>query len=238
LVLRAGKADSPESRQALAELCEAYWYPLYAFVRRQGHDPADSSDLTQGFFATLLEKNYLEDVRPEAGRFRSYLLTSLKHYLINDWDRRRALKRGGNQQIVSLDSATAESRYAFEPVDPGTPEDHFARQWALTALDRTIDRLERDYSSTGRRQQFHALRVFLTGSDTGSSYGDVAARLGIEPGAVRVAVHRLRKRFGTLLRHEISDTVANPADVDDEIRFLLASMDGWEPADQNGGHEL
>ena len=225
LVLKARDVTSEESRAALSELCEAYWYPLYAFVRREGHQPDDAMDLTQGYFATLLEKDYLKDVRPEAGRFRSFLLTSLKHFLYNDWDRRKALKRGGGIDQISLDACEAERRFALEPTSGETPENLYERQWAATVLDRTLASLEAEYTESDTAERFRALRGYLIGDSSGDPYSQIAEKLDMSIAAVKVAVHRLRKRFGQTLRVEIAEIVADPKDVDDEIRYLLTVVE-------------
>ena len=220
-MLEAAGETSEQSRAALSELCEVYWYPLYAFVRREGHPPDDALDLTQGYFAVLLEKRYLRDVQPEAGRFRSFLLTSLKHFMYNDWDRRKALKRGGHLDQISLDASEAEQRYALEPATLETPENLFERRWAATVLDRSMDRLEAECSESDMADRFNDLRGYLIGDAGGAPYSEVADKLGLSISAIKVAVHRLRKRFGQTLRAEIAEVVANPNDVDDDIRHLL-----------------
>jgi RNA polymerase sigma-70 factor (ECF subfamily) len=221
VVLAAGDSATPGSRDALARLCEIYWYPLYAFARRWGHTADEAQDLTQEFFTRLLEKHYLEDVRPERGRFRSFLLASLKHFLLNERDRDQAQKRGGGRAPIPLELDTAEGRYRLEPPDTATPETIFERRWALTLLDRVLERLRREHVESERERLFEALKGFLTGQSETPKYGDVGASLGMTEGAVKVAVHRLRRRFGELLRDEIADTVADPADVEDEIRYLF-----------------
>jgi len=217
---------SEESRAALSELCEIYWYPLYAFVRREGHQPDDAMDLTQGYFATLLEKDYLQDVQQEAGRFRSFLITSLKHFLYNDWDRRKALKRGGHLDQISLDASEAERRYALEPASSETPEVLYERRWATTVLDRTMETLEAECMESDMADRFNRLRGYLIGDSGGAPYSEVAEKLGMSISAVKVAVHRLRKRFGQALRAEIAELVEDPKDVDDEIRYLLSVVEG------------
>jgi len=229
LVLRAREGSSSQARGALEELCEAYWYPLYAFVRRQGYDAEQACDLTQTYFATLLEKGYLSDVRPEAGRFRSFLLASLKHFLYNEWDKQQALKRGGHLKHVSLDASDAERRYTFEPADTVTPEALYEQRWALTVLDRTLERLRLTYESSNRIPQFEAMRGCLA-DDRRSSYHEIAEALSMTEGAVKVAVHRMRKRFGQCLRDEIAETVETSADVDAEIKHLLSIVEGWDPS--------
>ncbi len=225
VVLAAGDENTPGAREALARLCDIYWYPLYAFVRRWGHTADDAQDLTQEFFTRLLEKHYLGDVRPERGRFRSFLLASLKHFLLNERDRVLAQKRGGGQRPVPLEGETAEGRYLREPCEPSTPETIFERRWALTLLDRVLARLQDEYAASGRERLFEALRGTLTGETDAPRYAQLAARLEMTEGAVKVAVHRLRRRFGALLREEIADTVAEPGEIDDEIRYLFKALD-------------
>lgn len=222
VVLAARTGTSPESRAALSSLCQAYWFPLYAYVRSQGYGAEPASDLTQGYFLRLLEKNYLKDVRPAAGRFRSFLLASLKHFLSNERDRERALKRGGGRAAVSVDVETAEKLYRDEPMEEMTAETIFERRWALTVLDRTESRLQAEFDSTGKQRQFELLRGYLTGEAVQLPYREIAAELGMREGAVKVAVHRLRRRFGELLRREIADTVADEEQVDAELRHLLS----------------
>lgn len=221
LVLAGAGQGSPEARDALAYLCEVYWYPLYSYVRRRGYDPDEAADLTQSFFVRLLDKNYLGDADPERGRFRSFLLTSLKHFLANEWDRVNAQKRVGDRLAISLDAEGAESLYRLEPTDDVTPEKLFEKRWAKTVLDRALARLEESYAGRGHGDQFHTLRPYLTGAEKNRSYGEVAEELEMTVGAVKVAVHRLRRRFGRQLRKEIAETVASEDRIDDEIRFLL-----------------
>lgn len=223
LVLSAQEGSPGDSAEALAELCESYWYPLYAFVRRQGYNPDDASDLTQAYFAKLLEKEYLKDVRRDAGRFRSFLLASLKHFLYNEWDRQHALKRGGHVRQISLDATAAEDRYAVEPADRLTPEDLYEQRWALTVLERTLTR-QAEETAADKRDQFAKLQPFLIGGENDLTYRQVGKSLAMTEGAVKVAVHRLRRRFGMLLREEIAQTVTDPQDVDDEIRHLLECL--------------
>ena len=223
LVLDARDGESRNSDQALAELCESYWFPLYAFVRRQGHDPEDAADLTQAYFAKLLEKDYLQDVRPEAGRFRSFLLASLKHFLYNEWDRRQAQKRGGHVQKISLDAQLAENRYSVEPAERLTPEDLYEQHWALTVLERTLSQMAEE-TPESKRSRFEKLRPFLIGEETDVTYRQIAEELGMSESGVKVAVHRLRRRFGAVLRREIGQTVADPQEVDDEIHHLLGCL--------------
>jgi RNA polymerase sigma-70 factor (ECF subfamily) len=227
-VLAAREPTGTESQKALASLCEAYWYPLYAYVRSQGHDPEESRDLTQAYFAYLLEKNILEDVDPAAGRFRSFLLATLKHYVANERRKQGALKRGGGTQTISLDGEDAESRYGMEPADKLTPEQVFENRWALTVLERAMRCLEAEWGDGDRRKQFEQLRPHLTGQEPRIPFREVAAALEMTEVAVRGAMHRLRQRFGQLIRDEIAETVAKPDEVDDEVRHLLAVVGPWE----------
>jgi RNA polymerase sigma-70 factor (ECF subfamily) len=223
VVLAAGDAASSESAQALATLCELYWYPLYAFVRRRGYDPEAAQDLTQAFFVRVIEKAYLRDATPTRGRFRSFLLGSLKHFLANEWDHARALKRGGGAPMLSLDVelGEGETRYRLEPADDETPERLFERQWALTLLTRVVARLRDEWQQAGKGDRFDALRPALTGEPDAQTYAQVGERLGMSEGAVKVAVHRLRRRVRTLLQEEIARTVEDPGEVEDEISHLF-----------------
>lgn len=223
IVLDAGRDSSPTSLKALAQLCDTYWYPLYAFVRRQGHAAADAQDLTQGFFLRLLDKRDFASVDREKGRFRSFLLASLKHFLINEWNKERAAKRGGGQPKLSLEFAESESRYSLEPRHDQTPEMLFDREWALTMLDQVRSRLaaEHDDDQLG---QFEQLQVYLTGDANALSYREAGARLGMTEGAVKVAVHRLRRRFRELLREQIAHTVGSETEIDDEINALFEAL--------------
>jgi RNA polymerase sigma-70 factor (ECF subfamily) len=223
LVLAAGDQDSPEGHEALAALCSGYWYPIYAFVRRQGFAADQAQDLTQEFFARLLEKHYLAHVNPEKGKFRSFLLASCKHFLANERDRERALKRGGGQTIPPLDFVRAESRYSLEPADALTPERLFERRWALTLLDQALERLRVEFSASGRDQLFDTLKAFLTGEKAGP-YEQLAGQLDMTTGAIKVAVHRLRNRYRELLREEIARTLGDAGDIDDEIRNLFSAL--------------
>jgi RNA polymerase sigma-70 factor (ECF subfamily) len=226
-VLAARDAPSSESRQALESLCRTYWYPLYTFVRRQGEGPDDARDLTQAYFALLLEKGYLEDFDPARGRFRVFLMASIRNFLSKERERARAWKRGGQAEIVSLDAKDVEGRYRLEPVDQLTPEQVFERRWALTLLERVLDRLGQELAAAGREKEFERLKGFLTGEQPKVPYRDVAAELGTSEGAVKTSVHRLRQRFGALLREAIAETVASPNEVDDEVRHLLGTIAPW-----------
>ena len=226
VVLAAGGERSTEGRQALATLCETYWYPLYAYVRRRGYAAADAQDLTQAFFATLLEKEYLRAADRERGRFRSFLLTALKRFLVKEWDRAHAQKRGGTHKGISLDVRSGETRYSQEPSHDWTPERIYERRWALTLLDQVMARLRRRYVADGKGDLFDLLKAFLTGESGAPPYSEVAAGLGMTEGAVKVAAHRLRRRYRELLRSEIAQTVAHPDEVDDELRLLRAAVRG------------
>jgi RNA polymerase sigma-70 factor (ECF subfamily) len=227
-VLAARDPRGTESQKALAWLCEAYWYPLYAYVRSQGHGADNSRDLTQAYFAYLLEKNILEDVDPSAGRFRSFLLASLKHYVANERRKQNALKRGGGTQTISLDTEDAEIRYGLEPADRLNPEQVYENRWALTVLERAMRRLETEWREGERRKQFEHLKAHLTGQEPRVPFREMAAELEMTEVAVRGAMHRLRRRFGQLIRDEIAETVANPDEVDEEVRHLLGVVGPWE----------
>ncbi len=213
--------DPVRTKVALEELCRAYWYPLYAYVRRRGHSAEDAQDLTQAFFARLLEKNWLQAVAPEKGRFRAFLLVALKHFLANEWDKARARKRGGGAMPVVLE---AETRYQREPRDELTPDRLFDRQWALALLEIVLNRLGEEHDTPEKRRLFEALRGTLTGDQPEAGYAAVARQLGVNEGAVKVAVHRLRKRYRELLRAEIAQTVSDPGQVADELRSLFAAV--------------
>jgi DNA-directed RNA polymerase specialized sigma24 family protein len=226
LVLTAGRGDlSPQAAQAIGELCHVYWYPLYAYIRRCGFDTHQSEDLTQEFFLRLLAKNSLAAVDQRKGRFRAFLLAAAKHFLANERDRARAQKRGGQHAILSLDRLSAESRYCLEPVDHLTPERLFERQWAITLLERVLARLQAESAALEEHDTaFDRLKPFLTGGRQPGGYAKVASDLGMTEGAVKVAVHRLRRRYRQLLREEIAQTVAEPAEIDEEIRYLLSCL--------------
>ncbi len=224
IVLAAGRDATGPARDALATLCDRYWYPVYAYVRRRGHDADEAEDLTQSFFATLLEKRYVGAADPARGRFRSFLLTAVTHFLSNERDRATAAKRGGGRAIVSLDAETAEGRYRMEPSHDATPERLFERRWALTLLDRTLGALRAEQERAGHAERFDRLKGFLTGEGGDGGYGVAAADLGLSEGAVKVAIHRLRKRYRELLRAEIAQTLEDTAAVEDELRALFAAL--------------
>lgn len=225
VVLTAREEESPAAADAMAQLCRTYWYPLYAYIRRRGHDPHHAQDLTQEFFARLLERNFLKAVRQEGGKFRWFLLSAVKRFLANEWNREQAAKRGGGQTIVSLNEETAEGRYRYEIADHTTPEKLFDQSWAMTLLEQAQVQLEREYSETGRGEVFKQLKIFLSGDRAQKSHAEVGALTGMNEGAVKVAVHRLRQRYRDCLREQIAQTVSTPAEVDEEIRQLFTAFD-------------
>ena len=224
VVLAAGDGASPRSKEALEKLCRTYWYPLYAYVRRLGNDKEVAKDLTQAFFARLLEKNYLGQVDRLKGRFRSFLLGALKHFLADEWDKARAQRRGGGTPLFSLDDDTAENRYRLEPVDEKSPDKLFDRRWALLTLEQAANRLRKEYHDTGKGELLGQLQGFLSGDLEASSYGQAAARLGMTENTLKSYVHRLRLRNRELLREVIADTVASAKQVDEELRDLHAVL--------------
>jgi RNA polymerase sigma-70 factor (ECF subfamily) len=217
-------AAADDAEDALAALCRAYWFPLYAFVRRQGISPHDAEDLTQGFFAHLLAKGALGNVAREKGRFRTFLLASLKHFLADERDRAQAQKRGGGQTAISFDACDAEARYAIEPRDELSPDRLFDRRWALAVIDRALARLRYEYAASGKSALFDALRPLLTGAGAAISYAELGAPFAMNEGAVKVGVHRLRQRYGAALRAEIAETVDTAAEVDAELRHLIDAL--------------
>ena len=223
LVVAAADTQRPDANDALALLCEHYWYPLYAFVRHSGRSADEAQDLTQEFFARLIEKRYLHAARPERGRFRAFLLASLKHFLAKEWHRAKAQKRGGGKRLLPLEEA-GEVRYRREPSDLETPERLFERRWALTVIGRAFDSLERKIEGTPSAHLLPRIRPLLAGDATGDSYCAIAAEMGMTEGALKVAVHRLRRRFAQHVRKEIAHTVADTADIDEEIRFLRSAL--------------
>lgn len=226
-LVRAAAGGEPGADDAFARLCEKYWRPLYAFVRRQGHNPADAQDLTQAFFARLTAKRDFGGADPARAKFRSYLLAALKHFLANEWDKERAQKRGGGRKnFTSLDLDDAERRYRAEPADDLTPERLYERQWALTLLADVLREVRGAYAAEGKAGVFEALKGALTGEDSGAGYAEIGAALGLNEGAVKVAVHRLRKRYREALRARIADTVEDPSEVDGEVRHLFSVLAG------------
>jgi len=224
VVLMAGQEDSPEATAALERLCHAYWYPLYAYCRRQGHSPADGEDLTQQFFAAFVERNSFATATPERGRFRNFLLASFKNFLANDHHRRMTVKRGGRVAFISLDDTDLETHYRKEPADPSTPEHKFDQAWALTLLGKVMKDLKAEYVSAGKSMVFDALHVFLTGEKTEVTYEKIGADLGITGSAVKMSVMRLRQRYGQMLRREIAHTLSDPSGVEDELRHLVEAL--------------
>jgi RNA polymerase sigma-70 factor (ECF subfamily) len=226
VVLAAGRNDTTRARDALAHLCQSYWYPLYAYVRRRGHAAHDAQDLTQEFFARLLERHTLAAADPERGRFRSFLLTAMNHFLANEWKKERSQKRGGRYPILSLDLAAAEQRYDLEPADDCSPDRLFDRQWANTLLEQVLDRLEEEYRADGKVSLFDALKQSIAGSRESQPYAELATKLNMNEGAIKVSVHRLRKRYRELLLAEIANTVSAPEDAADELKHLFQSLAG------------
>src|SRR6185369_3101480 len=222
VVLAATARDSPAGSQALAKLCSIYWYPLYAYVRRRGHDVHEAEDLTQQFFARLLQRSFLQSVSSEKGRFRSFLLASLKNFLANEWDRTQTQKRGGGRAPIPLDLGNAEYRYQVEPIDTATPEVLYERRWALTLMEQVMTRLRQEYVRNEKADLFDELKVFLSGEGKSMTYAELAAKHGVSESAVKMAVLRLRQRYGELLRLEIAQTVSSPEEVEAEIRHLIA----------------
>ncbi len=229
VIAAAQDRASPQAQEALGTLCRCYWYPLYAFIRRHGSGPDEAQDLTQEYFALLLEKDFLEAVNPAKGRFRSFLWASCKHFLANERDRQRAQKRGGACTMLSIDLHQAEERYRLEPADHLTPDKLFERRWALTLLEQVLSRLREECAAANKTSLFEALKGFLAGRKAEASYNEAGACLGMTEGAVKVAVHRLRKRYRELLQEEIMRTVANPEEIEEEIRHLFAALGPARP---------
>jgi RNA polymerase sigma-70 factor (ECF subfamily) len=224
MILAASDAGHAGFDEALAELCGTYWYPLYAYARRLGYSPDAACDCTQGYFAKLLEKRYLQDADEERGRFRSFLLASFRHYLSNESAHRRAAKRGGGAPLVSIDMETAEGRYALEPREDLTPERLFERRWAIMLLEGALTDVERECESAGSSRFFSVSKAYLTGESGAAPYCDAAGELGISVGAFKVAVHRLRRRFRDAVRNRIAATVGQPGQIEEELRFLFRAV--------------
>ena len=222
----AANSDTDKAQEALEKLCRNYWYPLYAYVRRRGQSAQDAQDLTQAFFARLLERHWLESADRERGRFRTFLLTAMQRFLCDEWDRMRAQKRGGGAAHVPVQLDDAESRYGCDPADDCTPEQIYERQWAMTLLDTVLQRLRAEYESQGDGKLFGELHACLVGNKESLPYAELGARLEITEGAVKVAVHRLRKRYRKLLRTEIAQTLAVDENVDEELHYLFAVLSG------------
>ena len=224
VVLTAGRDDPAGAAAALEQLCRKYWFPIYAFVRRRGSSQQEAEDLTQGFFAHLLEMETLKKADRGKGKFRTFLLAALTKFLSNEWDKRRTLKRGGRNQILSLDEMAAEELYRLEPVEPASPEKLFDRRWAATLVEGVLTRLREEYRARGKLELLAQLEPGLTQEAAPGGYAQWSGTLGLSEGAVRVALHRLRRRFGELLREEIAQTVTGPAEVDEEIRQLFQAI--------------
>lgn len=224
VVLHAGRNDTPRAHQALARLCQIYWYPLYSHVRRRGHSAHDAQDLTQEFFSQLLQRQTLSRADPSRGRFRSFLLTALKNFLADERAKAQTQKRGGTHEILSLDLAAAERRFELEPVASSAPDTAFDRQWAMALLETVLHRLETEYRDEGKAALFAALKATLTGASTAQPYAELATHLGLSEGAVKIAVHRLRKRYRAVLQAEIADTVESPEAVQEEMRYLFKTL--------------
>ncbi len=224
VVMSAATGESTDAGSALEHLCQTYWYPLYADARRRGHSVEDAQDLTQAFFARLLERHWVADADRQRGRFRTFLLPAMSRFMADEWDKARAQKRGGGITHVPLQLDEAETRYGCEPPDERTPEQYFERRWALTLLDAVLRRLQAEYAREGKAQVFEALNSALAGGRESQPYAQLASRAGMSEGAVKVAVHRLRKRYRHMLREEIARTMAVGADVDEELRQLFAVL--------------
>lgn len=224
LVLTAGDQNSPDASAALEKLCRNYWYPLYAFVRRNGCSPEDAEDLTQSFFARLLQKEYLRRADPSKGRFRTFLLCALKHFLADEWDRMRAQKRGEGKPMISIDEIQAEQRYGLEPVDSATPDALYERRWAYTVLESVLSRLGAEFAEAGKADQFEQLKVFIIGDKGEIPFAQASAALGITESAVKSIVHRMRQRYCELTREVVAETVHDPVEVEEEIRHLLTVL--------------
>ena len=224
VVLAAGRGDGTRSQEALDKLCQTYWYPLYAFVRRQGYGPEDAQDLTQGFFAHLLEHHALAKADQTKGKFRTFLLASLRHFLANERDRARTQKRGGGSVLIALDPAVAESRFGLEAALEASADKLFERNWALALMEGGLERLRAEQAAAGKRKQFEQLRDSLMADPDAPAYAALAAQLGASEPSVRITVHRLRRRYRELLREAIAQTVSSPEEVEEEIRNLFAAL--------------
>ena len=224
VVLAAGRTGSPDAEAALEKLCQDYWYPLYAYVRRRGHGPHDAQDLTQGFFATVLERNFLGSAEQTKGKFRSFLLGALNNFLSRQRQRALAGKRGGGKLMVPLDEESAESLYALEDSSDTSPERAFEKRWAITLLEKAFASLRQEFDAAGKGEMFESLKGFLSDRTGSGDYGSAAAELGMTPNAVAVSVHRLRQRYRELVRMEVGHTVASPGEIEAEMRHLFAAL--------------
>ncbi len=226
MVELAAGDDTTRAHHALSKLCEGYWYPLYAYVRRRGHSPEDAQDLTQEFFARLLAAPSLANLAPANGKFRAFLLASLNHFLANEWDRARAIKRGGGAVPISFEEMNPEERYRSEPVDNATPERLYERRWTLALLDRVLKQLRAEYERANKAALFNKLKILLTMGKGAVPLAELAAVLEMTEGAIKVAAHRLRQRYREILCEQVAQTVATPEEVDDEIRYLFSTLSG------------
>jgi len=224
VVLAAGSPDSSRYREALETLCRTYWFPLYAYLRRTGSSTHEAEDYTQGFFTQMLEKQYLKDIEPEPGRFRSFLLVALKRFVSDQRARAHATKRGGSRKVLPLDFQAAEAQYALEPTHDLSPEKLFDKSWALALLEQTVVRLEEELADMGRKNLFESLKAYLGGRTDAAPYREIAANLDMTEDAVKSAVYRLRRRYREILRDEIAQTVATPQEADEEIRHLFGAL--------------
>jgi RNA polymerase sigma-70 factor (ECF subfamily) len=224
LIVAAVESEPALRAEALAKLCQSYWYPLYAFVRRTGRSPPDAQDLTQAFFARLLEKNYLDAAQPGRGKFRWFLIASFRHFLANEWDRATAQKRGGGRPPISLDELAAEDRYSRELAHELSPDKIYERSWALTLLEQARTRLRAEFVAMAKTERFDLLEQFLPGEDSELTYAEAGRLIGLTEGAVKSEVHRLKRHYRELLRTEVAHTVATPAEIDEEIRHLIAAI--------------
>jgi DNA-directed RNA polymerase specialized sigma24 family protein len=224
VVLAAGEGDSEPARSALESLCQAYWYPIYVYVRRKGHGPDDAQDLTQEFFAQLISKDHVRLADRKKGKFRTFLLATLDYFLAREWSRAHRQKRGGGFLFVSLDQLAPEERYRLEPADNDTPEKKFLRQWALTLLGHTMNALQKECEANSKAAMFREVSNLLSGERDEGAYARISQQLCMSEGAVRVAVHRLRQRYGELLRDQIAETVGDAREVDEEIAYLMGAL--------------
>jgi len=224
VVLEAGGPESPGSAAALERLCQSYWYPLYVVVRRKGYSPHDAQDLTQEFFARFLERKYIALADQSRGKFRTFMSRSLEHFLINEWKKATAAKRGGERRSISWDAQDAESRYLLEPADTATPDKIFEKQWAMSLLELVMSRLREEYSTPEKRQLFDVVKNSLWGESAAVPYAEIGARLGMTEEAVKGRAHRMRERYRELLRAEVGHTVSTSAEVDEELRYLAAAL--------------
>ena len=222
VVLEAGQEDSAKASEAMALLCRAYWYPLYAYIRRRGCNAADAQDLTQEFFTRLLQKNYPAQADRAKGKFRSFLLLTLNHFLADEHAKATAQKRGGGQIFISLDAEAPEDRYCLEPADTLSPEKLFERRWAQTILDQALVRLRTEFAQQGKAEIYEVLKAFEPGEQNPLSYAEAAARLGVSESAIKSMIHRLRQRHREMVRDEVAHTVSTAAEVDEELRHLIA----------------